>query len=298
MKKWMPTIITAALLAGVVSTGSTIQAKAALSSREQVYINGAFQEDARIQNGRALVPLRSLNDSDELTYNYDAKTHEVTVRSKDGGKVIKLKAGSKTALVNGKSVKLNQSIVNHKGRTYVPLRFVSEALGGIAYYNAKDNRAIVRTPAGQAEYETLMKGDLTAARNVAINLQRAYDPGLWYPQGYGYYTYIVFPEGQALQFSRKHRSLTDYLKVNRDGLLEVVYEENDIGGTKPKTRGIKPKREGSFVYFYYDLMGGGLDYGKGKFNSEETKLGFIEDSNDPGNKYPRAVPVEGEVRTD
>ncbi|WP_068618628.1 copper amine oxidase N-terminal domain-containing protein [Paenibacillus tuaregi] len=297
MKKWIPSAIAAVLLTGTVGLGNVADAKSSASIKEQVFINGIVQSDALVEKGRALIPLRSLNDPNWLTYNYDGKTRTVTAKSKDGSKLIQLKAGSKTATVNGKQVALDLSVVNKKGRTYVPLRFVSEALGGTAYYNAKDKRAIVRTPAGQAAFNILMKGDLVDARKEALKLFALKGPDDWTPQGEGFTTTYRFPEGQALQYSQTYKLLTDYIKINDDGIAEVIGQLDENEG-KSKTRGAKPDYKDGYVYFSDNWMGDTLHYGKVDSAGKDTKLGQFNYTQNPEYKNNSIVPIEGETRKD
>ncbi|USB32260.1 copper amine oxidase N-terminal domain-containing protein [Paenibacillus sp. YPG26] len=300
MKKWVPAAIAAVLLTGTMTLGNSAEAKTSDKIKEQVFINGVMQSEALVEKGRALIPLRSLNDPNWLTYNYDAKTHTVTAKSKNGSKVIKLKAGSKTATVNGEQVSLDLSVVNKEGRTYVPLRFVSEALGGTAYYNAKDKRAIVRTPAGQAAFNTLMKGDLVDARKEALKLIAVEGPDDWTPHGEGFSTTYQFPEGQALQYSQTYRLLTNYIKINQDGIAEVIGQLDEMGN-KTKSRGIKPDYKGGYVYFSDNLMAELLTYGKVDSSGSDTELGrfdYIQHPEFREYRYSFILPIEGETRKD
>lgn len=61
---------------------------------------------------------------------YNPKTGVVTIQNKDKSKKGQLVAGKKTATVNGKTIKLDAAVVNKNGSTYVPIRFISETLGG------------------------------------------------------------------------------------------------------------------------------------------------------------------------
>lgn len=83
--------------------------------------------------GHTLLPLRELlvnhgvpNDDEHIIYNDNEKS--VTV-IKDQTRIY-LKAGNKTAFVNDQPLKLDVApvIYNKNQRTYIPLRFVAEAL--------------------------------------------------------------------------------------------------------------------------------------------------------------------------
>jgi hypothetical protein len=79
----------------------------------------------KIENNRVLVPIRFVAETLGATVDYANKL--VTIRQE--GKVIELPIGSNVTKVNGQSITLDTKAVAEKGRTYVPLRFVSEALG-------------------------------------------------------------------------------------------------------------------------------------------------------------------------
>ncbi len=81
--------------------------------------------------GRSLVPFRFLGESigAEVGYTTGESGAVETVSYIMGGSIIILTIGSKIADVNGKQIELDEGPMIREGRTYVPLRFVTEALG-------------------------------------------------------------------------------------------------------------------------------------------------------------------------
>ncbi len=81
--------------------------------------------------GRSMVPFRFLGESigAEVGYTTGEDGGVETVSYIMGGKIIILTIGSKIADVDGKMVELDAGPMIREGRTYVPLRFVTEALG-------------------------------------------------------------------------------------------------------------------------------------------------------------------------
>lgn len=77
------------------------------------------------ENGRVQVPLRGIGEALGAKIGFDGKEVSYT---KDNNQIV-LTLGSKQALVNGKTVAMDTPARAIKGRTYVPLRFVSENLG-------------------------------------------------------------------------------------------------------------------------------------------------------------------------
>lgn len=103
-----------------------------------------FDVAPEIRNGRTLVPLRAIFETLGATVAWDGATQTVTAVRSDV--TIRLQVGNPVASRNGVSVALDQPPVIVGGRTLVPLRFVSEALGAAVGWNG-DTRTITITPA-------------------------------------------------------------------------------------------------------------------------------------------------------
>jgi len=99
-----------------------------------------FEANARPRmiGGRVMVPLRGVVEKLGGTIKYDAASHVITGGHGDTGSQFRLRLGSNQALVNGKDATLDAAPRAFGGVTYVPLRFVSEALGAhVSWDNAK-----------------------------------------------------------------------------------------------------------------------------------------------------------------
>ncbi|KIQ94708.1 tyramine oxidase [Anoxybacillus thermarum] len=90
-----------------------------------------------VQN-RILVPFRAIAQSTGATVHWDAATRFVTVQKNK--KTIILQVQSATATINGQPVALDVSPFIHQGRTFVPIRFVSEALDANVQWTGKEVR--------------------------------------------------------------------------------------------------------------------------------------------------------------
>ncbi|WP_410768177.1 copper amine oxidase N-terminal domain-containing protein [Fontibacillus sp. BL9] len=77
------------------------------------------------ENGRVQVPLRGIGEALGAEVDFSGNTVTYTKEAKS----IVLTLGSKVAVVDGNSVTMDAAAKAVKGRTYVPLRFVSENLG-------------------------------------------------------------------------------------------------------------------------------------------------------------------------
>ena len=80
-----------------------------------------------IKNSRTLLPIRTLIESLDGTAEWDGVEHKVTIEL--NGHSIILWIGKDTALVDGSKTTLDVAPMLINGRTYLPLRFISEHLG-------------------------------------------------------------------------------------------------------------------------------------------------------------------------
>lgn len=96
----------------------------------EVYVDGeplSFDVAPRIENGRTLAPIRAISEALGLDVQYDASTQTITIQN--GDRTVTLKVNQDTAQVNGQNIKLDVPAKIEKGRTLVPLRFLSQSLG-------------------------------------------------------------------------------------------------------------------------------------------------------------------------
>lgn len=86
-------------------------------------------------NSRVMVPIRFISEQLGAEVKWDKDAQRVTILDSD--KEIMLKIGNKEVMVNGKVKELDTAAVLKNSRTYVPLRFVSEALGATVTWDSK-----------------------------------------------------------------------------------------------------------------------------------------------------------------
>lgn len=92
-----------------------------------------------IKNSRTLLPIRTLIESLGGTVSWNSSEQKVTVNLH--GHSMALWIGKTTALVDGSKVSLDVAPMILGGRTYLPLRFISEHLGASVDWDA-DSRTI------------------------------------------------------------------------------------------------------------------------------------------------------------
>jgi hypothetical protein len=103
------------------------------------------------KNSRTLVPIRFIAEEMGAEVGWDGKINLVTIQKEDTE--IKLTIGEQTAIVNGKEKKFDTSAVLNNGRTMVPLRFISEALGAEVGWDGSLNRVDIWTKEGPGKVE-------------------------------------------------------------------------------------------------------------------------------------------------
>ncbi|MCX7714876.1 MAG: copper amine oxidase N-terminal domain-containing protein [Clostridia bacterium] len=80
-----------------------------------------------IKDGRTLIPVRAIAESLGAEVNYDSDTGTITIVL--DGKEVTLKINDTSATVDGKQTTLEVAPMIDNGRTFVPVRFISEAFG-------------------------------------------------------------------------------------------------------------------------------------------------------------------------
>jgi len=99
-------------------------------------INGmyvTFDQMPFNKDGRVLVPLRGIFEILGATVEYDGETRKITATKKSDK--IELTIDDKNAYINGVKKELDVPPTIVGGRTFVPVRFVSEALGAVVNWN-------------------------------------------------------------------------------------------------------------------------------------------------------------------
>ncbi|MBS2037124.1 copper amine oxidase N-terminal domain-containing protein [bacterium] len=86
-----------------------------------------FDQPPVMMGGRVMVPLRGIFESLGANVRFEPATSRITASR--GTQSVQLTLGSNQALVDGRAVTLDSPAATVGGRTMVPLRFVSEALG-------------------------------------------------------------------------------------------------------------------------------------------------------------------------
>ena len=99
-----------------------------------------------IQNGRTLVPLRIIAENMRTNVEWFAQEQKSVLTQYD--KIIHLWINKPTCLVNGKEISLPDQVAPaiKNGRTFIPLRFVTEQLQGKVSWNGSTQTITIEYP--------------------------------------------------------------------------------------------------------------------------------------------------------
>lgn len=121
----------------------------AADNEPSVYLDGTkmtFDVNPFIENDRTLVPFRAIFEAVGAEVEWDEATKTViAAREKNGGVTFITLQIDSAAFINGekKDIDVPAKIVND--RTFVPLRFVVEALGEKVEWNGADYSVVITT---------------------------------------------------------------------------------------------------------------------------------------------------------
>jgi hypothetical protein len=110
----------------------------------KTFVNGkALSTDVPpfVKDGRTLVPVRAIVASLKANVQWDPSTQTVTIQR--GDTTVKLQIDSNEYLVNGQPGTLDVPATLKNGRTFLPLRAISQLLGAKVDYESEGNIAVV-----------------------------------------------------------------------------------------------------------------------------------------------------------
>lgn len=146
----------------------------------RVFVDGdpvAFDQPPVIQGSRVLVPLRGIFEKMGATVEWRAASR--TVLAASGSTLVELQIGSRIARVNGSPVTLDVPAMIIRGRTLVPLRFISESLGAGVQWDAASRTVLIFS--GQAGQPPVTQPPppppgTTTLRGIITNVVLAQNP--------------------------------------------------------------------------------------------------------------------------
>ena len=94
-----------------------------------------------IINSRTMLPVRYVAEALGAEIGWDGATSTATLKTADTE--IKITVGAAEAIVNGQAVKLDSPAVIEKDRSFMPVRFVAETLGGTVAWDGATSTATI-----------------------------------------------------------------------------------------------------------------------------------------------------------
>lgn len=143
-KKLLPILLTVLMLSLLLvpAAGAQPPIRVIIDGEEKY-----FDPAPTIVNSSTLVPMRAFFQSLGASVNWNGATRTIT--STKGDITVKLTIDSPTAYINGLPVKLAAPAQLINSSTFVPLRFVGEALGASVHY--ADRVITIKSPAPKPE---------------------------------------------------------------------------------------------------------------------------------------------------
>ncbi|MGB9749663.1 MAG: stalk domain-containing protein [Caldisericia bacterium] len=92
-----------------------------------------------IYNGRTMVPVRFIGEN----YGFEVTWKEGEVTLKNNKNEIKLYVGKNEIIVNGNKIKIDSEVILKDGRTFLPIRYISEALNLIVSWNGEKQEVTI-----------------------------------------------------------------------------------------------------------------------------------------------------------
>lgn len=146
----------------------------AATDKITVIVNGEtvkFDIEPYIENNRTMVPIRFISEALGAKVDWNDTYKLVTITFNDIK--IEQKIGKTVAIVNDQEVTFDVPAIINSGRTMVPVRFVSEALGANVEWNGTTRTVIITTK--KAEIDPTPTPVNTAIPTVI----EQYDPAKW-----------------------------------------------------------------------------------------------------------------------
>lgn len=118
-----------------------------LISQAYVKVNGKILDfpDAKPfidENNRTQVPVRFVSEALGAEVEWDGSTKVVKITK--GDETVMIKIGEKAIDINGARKEMDTAAIIKNGRTFVPLRFVSEAFGATVEWDPDTNMAVIK----------------------------------------------------------------------------------------------------------------------------------------------------------
>ena len=222
----------------LVLSVSLIQGNLIAGTIPKVYLNGnkiLMEQSPFIQDGTTYIPLRA-TEQFGFTVNWDNKTSTVTLN--DGKNIVVQVVGNKQVKVNNQMVDIGAPAIKKNGAVYVPIRFISNALGGQAIHDAKTNRINIQFAINSSQKDLfgrpIRKGNLPtrAVRypyisagipNEMYDMLFTFEKTIWNPE-INKEDYYAFPVDMKKKYADEftHENLTKWIDMSEQYLDMIL----------------------------------------------------------------------------
>ncbi len=124
------------------------------------------------EDNRTMVPIRFISEQLGADVSWDEVRQTVNISYNQS--TISIPLGKKLSFVDGKEIELDTNAVIENGRTMVPLRFVSEALGAEVLYSSTELTVRISTNTHDLKSTQTRNNMYKSAPKMAINTQKHY----------------------------------------------------------------------------------------------------------------------------
>ncbi|CAM4468634.1 S1-C subfamily serine protease [Paenibacillus endophyticus] len=235
-------------LSGHAAAASVTTKATAAAQQLQVIVDGkkiSLSAAAYAENGVTYVPMRDIFKALGASVTWESKTQTIIARK--GYLSISLQVGKKTAVINGKTVKLDAPALIRKGVTFVPARFIAESLNATVKWDkaASAVRITSQEAAENAEYEEWLESQnnlptLTSKEIVdkfdesvvLIMTNKAQGSGVVIGENLILTNYHVIADAAsatALTINGKQLTIAGVVKYDEDADLAIVRTGGAIG---------------------------------------------------------------------
>lgn len=201
----------------------------------KVFLDGkqmSFEAAPIIVDGTTLVPLRAIFSALGAEVTWNNEKHSVSAKKEDVN--ILLTIGEKKASKNGKPIPLNTPSVIHQSTTYVPLRFVSEALGTLVGWNKNSNSVSISSdPLEEYVVKRVIDGDTIEVVDKWAGIETVRLIGVDTPES--------VPTGPIEYYGKE---ASEYTKTHLTG--KTVYIASDHKDSYGRTLGYVYMLDGTF----------------------------------------------------
>jgi len=198
------------------------------------------------KNNRTMVPVRFVSENLGYDVKWNGKTKEVKIE--ENGKMVKLKTNSNSIFIDGKKDKMDTQAKVINGRTYVPLRFISQGLGsdiifdnktkivGVKKRHTRAQGAVIRdfttTEVPEKKYQIeLSRWNIYNDGTHPIETTKGINDALIWAKGNGYNVFEI-PSGTYLIDKDNHIEMVGNMTFNMESGAILQKETNGYVGYK------------------------------------------------------------------